>query len=198
MEINIEEQAFINSNNLALERDVESLFHIDASSGIQGQLLKLEKSNSIDANQALCILQGRLACIGEEWDYAEFKAEHWANVFNPPQEYSVYLLKSLEATSPQLFIEKLSQFKEHFLSKEKDSSNLRLASYFGSYAFNGENVADYLNQVQVSKSIADLKVNAVDPSKILKVFSNRDLWNWQLWFVETESAYFLFEDIIIS
>ena len=198
MKVDVTREEFVAANLLELDKDVESVFQVDASIGIQGQLLRLQKSDSINVMQGLNILQGRLACIGEEWDYAEFQAEHWANVFDPPQEFSVYLLKSFEVSNAKLFIDKLDQFKNHYLLQENQESSSRVPSFFGSYKFNGENVADYLNQVKAFPSISDLKVNPFDPSENFKVFSNTDLWNWQLWFVETDSDYFLFEEIIIS
>jgi len=76
MEIEINKEEFTKSNMLKLNSDVESVFRIDSNFGLQGQLLKLTKSNNLKPVESLSILLGRLACIGEEWNYNLFKTIH--------------------------------------------------------------------------------------------------------------------------
>lgn len=198
MKVDINRKGFVAANLLELDNDVESVFQVDASSGIQGQLLKLKKSARINLNQALNILIGRLACIGEEWDYKDFKETHWGNIFNPPQEYSVYLLKSYQEVDANLFIEKIEQFKNHLMDKEEEESVKLNYSYFGGFIFNGKNVSDYLSELKEYNSVKDLNFGPFDLSEKAIAYANKDLWNWQVWFVEGESAYYLFEEVIVT
>lgn len=200
MKIKILKDEFVKSNMLKISSDVECVFRIDSNFGLQGQLSKLNKSNGLTLIESLNILIGRLACVGEEWNYIEFTEESWENIYDPKTPLTQHILKEFSKIDSQLFDEKINQFIEYFSSREeRNTSFIKINHrYSGSYKFNGENIANYFRDINIINNISELNLDCLDLDKKKSVYVNKDNWNWQLWLIETEKYHLLFEEVIIS
>lgn len=185
---------------LEISRDVECVFRIDSNSGLQGQLLKLDKSNGLKIKESLSILLGRLACIGEEWNYNDFHKENWESIFGSENTLSQYIVKEFSKIESHIFDEKITQFLDYFSVKEyQNAASISINhNYSGNYKFDGENIIDYFKNMNVLNEVPKLNLSDLDSYKQKSVYVNEEKWNWQLWFVETKEYHFLFEEVIIT
>ena len=201
MKIEINKYEFIRSNMLKLNSDVEIIFRIDTNFGLQGQLLKLEKSNNITSFEYLNILLGRYACIIEEWNYQEFKEEEWGSIFEPKRELIENILKTFEPLSTQLFLSEFNEFRKYFIYRtfEQLPTTIKIKpNYLEYYKFDGINVDQCFKFMKPIKDPSKLNFGIFNNEDIKTVIANRNKWNWKLWFVETHDNSFLFEEIITT
>jgi len=186
---------------LNLENDVEAVFSVDCNFGLQGQLFKLRRTKNLSTNENLSILLGRLACVGEEWNYKTFREEVWENIYNPKNEQTKNILKVFRESTAETFIKEFYEFQSYFLNKEYEQASTSInitPNYRGQYAFDGSNVDKFYNKVNMESNPALLKFDELKIDDIDIILHNVDHWYWNLWYIETQSNNYLFERIIIS
>jgi len=201
MEIKLELNEFVKSNMMQINSDIECEFMVDAQTGIQGQLYKLNNSNEYNWMEALNILLGKAACIGEEWNYHQLDADSWTNIFNPKNDFPPHILKTFEKTPIEKFLLKLKEFKSHVIEKTNPSPQDKgrfQQTVYKPFKFNGQNVSEIYNEENILPPEEIQNLFSFDQIEILNCFSNSKKWNWQFWFIETKKEYFLFEEYIVS
>ena len=200
MNIKILKDEFINSNMRNIPDDVASIFRIDSNFGLQGQLLTLKKSQQLSALESLHILLGRLACIGEAWNYHLFTEESWKTIFGQDPLAHQYILKIFQKTEPQRFSKRFSQFSNYFSSTDDQSASSIATKhqYLGEYNFNGHDINHYFSSIKPATKVPALSLEELGIHAFTSVYINEEKWNWKLWFIETSENYFLFEETIVS
>lgn len=186
---------------LNLKYDVESVFSVDCNFGLQGQLLKLSRAQNLSTIENLSILLGRLACIGEEWNYKTFREEEWENIYNPKTAKTENVLKIFRKSTVEPFIKEFSEFQDYFLNKKYNQAPTSInitPNFRGQYKFDGTNIDEFYKKPNSKSNPVSLKFDRLNTGEIELILCNVEQWNWNLWFIETKSDNYLFERIIVS
>jgi hypothetical protein len=201
MKTEVHKEIFTKSNMLNLKYDVESVFSVDCNFGLQGQLLKLSRTQNLSTTENLSILLGRLACIGEEWNYQIFNKEQWENIFNPRTTKTENILKVFHKSTVEKFMKEFSEFQSYFLNKKykqvTTSINI-IPNFRGQFKFDGSNIDKFYKVANSKNNPGSLKLDKFNIDEIELILCNVDSWYWNLWYIETKNDNYLFERIIIS
>lgn len=184
-----------------LKYDVESVFSVDCNFGLQGQLLKLSRTQNLSTIENLSILLGRLACVGEEWNYKTFKVEDWENIYNPKTAKTENILKVFRESTVESFMKEFSEFQGYFLNKEykQVTTSINITPNFrGQYNFDGSNIDKFYKKANSKSNPDSLKFDKLNAVDIEQILYSDEHWYWNLWYVETKADNYLFERIIIS
>ena len=150
---------------LNLKNDVEAVFSVDCNFGLQGQLFKLSRTKNLSTIENLSILLGRLACVGEEWNYKTFREQEWENIYNPKNEKTKNILKVFRKSTAETFLKEFNEFHNYFLNKkyEQVSASINISpNYRGQYRFNGSNIDKFYNKVNLESNPDSLKFDKLN------------------------------------
>lgn len=190
--IHISQDEFIASNMKYSNLDIECEFISYGKRGIQGTLWKLSKTNKVPFLDALYILLGKLACVGEEWNFKELKKENWEYIFNPNDEHANYILKEFKKCQIGKFEKRFSDYLNFI---EDQTKELTISTTF---TFNGKNNEEIYKSKYALPQEKVEKLNPLVDKRYLNCYANTELWHWQFWFVETEDEFYLYEESILT
>lgn len=186
-QLSIDINSFVNFNQKFDEIDIEAVFMSYGARGPRVDLFKLEKSHELSTEIGFILLLGKASCISEHMNYKKLKKEDWIRFYNPPPGCEIYFMKNYKRIS----VAKFSDFsKSNLLYFKSESCNL---SFTKPICFNGSNSSENRNSINELNSS---EVQALDPFKgqsILNCYLNDEIPLWELWLIETEESYYLYD-----
>jgi len=179
VEMNIELEKFSKYNEEYKNLDVNTECMSYGAKGARVDLFKINKSDNISSEACLNILLGKSACVIEEWNYKE--SDSWSYIFNEN-----CILKEFKRTPVFRFKEHLYGYLDYVKS---DSCELSITKPI---MFNGANV----DQIRAKENLLSAKeIQELNPLKdevIISCYAHQEIWHWQIWYVETEHAGYLY------
>ena len=181
---------FISANVKDVGHDIKCIITSYGSRGILTDIFKLNKSKNITEREALCILLGRMTCFAEEWDYSESSEDTFSYIFEPKRVHTKYIHKIFKPVA----IEEFRKVLEGYLSYlEIADPNMNFSKSFN---LKGQ---DFSLVYEPTFRIERSEINKLDLFQnlpIIKVFGHTEIWHWRTWFIESNEAYYLYEENI--
>ena len=185
--IHITEDSFVESNLKHSNLDIDCILKTYGSRGVLVDIFKISKETNITFQECFSVMQGKTVCIGEEWNFKEMKIDNWKYIFNPNEKYTTYILNQFIETDPKLLIK---QHVDYLKFLKDETIKLTVSKKF---KFNGSNTNEFYNK-QNARTEEEIKLlETIDHNSITNCYSNEEVWHWNIWMIETEDEFIMYE-----